>query len=387
MPKVDCGMSVLVDADEWCTADEVRERLGLASNETVRQLCKKGLLASNNVATKGRRYAKRWVDDLDRLIENYPPISRLDKALFELYALHRKYYDLPDCSQYRRKIHKAEIRSACKELVKSGRVWTTKQLASALGVSAVCVRKWARSDRMSTVQFGRTHYLTAHYASHLIKVWFEWKTVLSLAEEYEVLAYSIWESIRLKRLPAVKFPDGVFRVDPEVFRRHLVTLLKAKSEAEPLVTIDEAVRRIGCKRQVFMDRLCEGTVIGVGQLNTRRIPEYEVVRWEKWFTCLNDEFSWLDPIIKPLGRKPQILSTKQVAARLKISGERVGAWSKQGLLPFFPGSFTAPVGGSLVRLFVRRYIVGLQLYAGGGKVKCAHARAYKRLCQEKGNIV
>jgi len=386
MSKADYGMRVVVNADEWYSVNEVCEQLGIA-NHSVRQLCKDGLLAYNGVATKGRKYAKRWVDDLARLTENYPPSSKQDKALFELYALHRKYYDVPDCSPYHLRLHKAAIKSACTALVDSGRVWTTAQLAVALGVTAVCVRTWARSERMSTVHFGRTHYLTAQYASYICRVWLEWNTVLQLAEEHGILAYNIWEWIRLKQLPAVKFLDGVIRVDPKVFRRYLASLPKAEYKAESLVTIDEAVRRIGCRRNVFMDQLCKGTIVGVGRWNTRRIPEEEVARWEKWFSCLNDEFSWLDPLIKLPRRKPEVLSAKQVAARLKISGERVGAWSKQGLLPFFPDSFTAPVDGNLVRLFVRRYIVGLKQYAGGSKVTCAHARAYKKLCQEKGNIV
>jgi hypothetical protein len=134
----------------------------------------------------------------------------------------------------------------------------------------------------------------------------------------------------------------------------------------------------------LIGRISIGAVVSEGFSEGRRIPEHEVARWEKWFKHLNDEFDWLEPIITHPGRPVKTLHGKQVMAILGKSQPAITRWSQEGLLPFYPASFSQ--GDRVVRLFVQRYIMGLKRYAGG-KVLPRHAVEYKKLCQEKGNIV
>lgn len=361
----------------WYVASEVADLLGFKDSGSVSDLAKKGFLLTNNVSGGGRRYCKKWVDDLARLQENYLGFRLHDHVLYELYSLHVRYANAPD------ERSREEIILARELLVKSGRARSLRDLANALNVPMWRVRNWAHNGSLGAVKVGLSYYLSARRAEQVAYVWFKWPTVVELAFTQHIQPRKIWAWIERKGMPAYKFLDGNYRINPEQFQEFLDSLPGKK---EGLLTVDEAVSRIGCDKHTFLARVCEGGIVTVGRYRELRIPEQEVARWEKWFKHLNDEFSWLEPVVAQSGQTVPTLYVRQVTSELGISAPTITVWAQQGLLPFYPGSF-ATNGHHTIRRFVRRYILGLRGYAGAPKVAKRHAVDYKRLCEEKGNIM
>jgi len=372
-----------VSQEEWYTSAQARELLGL-KERAVADLGAKGLLRTNEVATKGRRYAKDWVDDLVALLALYPPARNRDTALFELYALHRQYLAVPtDITRGRRDAQRAVLKSARDELVASGGVWPLERLAAELNLSPRRLRWWKRSGELAAVQFGPACFVTARYARYVVEVYTRWLTVDEAADAAGVTASGVKGWIAKDWIPVVML-QGMNRIDP----RQLAAFLEARSapaSEEPTFSFEEAAREIGCTARALASRVSAGGVMASGWRDTRRLSKDEVARWKEWFNKLNAEFSWLQPVVERPGRKVRTITARQTARILGIGSGTTSLWSQADLLPFFPGSFL--VRGPVTRLYVRQYVMGLRRFASGPKVRKREAVAYKKLCQEKGNIV
>lgn len=365
---------------EWYESARACAVLGV-SDRVLRGLAQKGYVPTRRYADMRLEYPKDWMEDLARLLSCGSSERYGDRALFELYKLYRSYYDIDHCTTAQLNYRRKKVGIARRKLIASGSIWRMQQLATRLNVPLSRVIDWAHAGRMQVLRFGRSYYLTARYAKYIIELWTEWQTVADLALLHNVTRYKIRDLIRRKKLAAVTFVDGYIRADPAMLRE-LLTL--RPQEKEGCYTLEEAAKRIGCDKHTLIESVCRGTVASVGCGDDRRIPEREIVRWEEWFKHLNDGFAWLEPIITHPGRSVQTMLAKHVITVLGKSQPTITRWSKEGLLPFYPDSFTK--GCRVLKLFVRRYIMGLKQYAGE-KVLRSHAVEYKKLCQEKGNIV
>jgi hypothetical protein len=276
----------------------------------------------------------------------------------------------------------AEVHLACRTLIEAGEVRTLNQLAEAVGFPFPRMRSWARKGFVEALKFGKTYYVSEKYALYFIDVWTRWETVKELSAKSGVKAGTIAYWANKQKVRAVRFANGGHRIDPQSFYEYLE---KGRFVAEG-VTVDDAVARIGCNPGTFACRVSQGVIVSVGEGANRRIPEEEVIRWEKWFKRLNAEFAWLEPVIIQPERQVETITLQQGRRILGVQQTTMATWSKDGLLPFFPGSFTAE-GGSVMRLFVKRYILGLQRFVYGGKATRAKVIAYKACCEERGDIV
>lgn len=361
----------------WYTTAQTCVLFRLENAKAPAELHSKGLLPSKKNAA-GRLYAKDWVDALAALLVNYPSMHSRDERLFELYALNREYHSHADASPDQRKRLRAKVKRKCEQLCADGKVWKLQQLAEVLELSEDRVRAWAHRGKLSALRFGNTWYLTARYAKYVVRVYTRWKTTHELAEEWNVPYDVLVEGwIGRGELPAVKFADGMYRIDPEVFRAHMA--------AYTGVTLQEAARRIGCDKSTLTQQVHSGTVASTGWRYSRRIPEQEVAKWEELFNNLNADFAWLQPIVAQPGQAVQTLTSRQTQRALKASPAHLTLMSQEGLLPYFPRSFV--VRERVIRIYVRRYIIGLAAYVGGGTATRRQAAAYKALCKERGNIV
>lgn len=360
---------------EWYTLSTTKTLLK-TSERVLRVWVERGYAATNGRSHKARRYAKDWVDGLARLLSLYPPMRFTDEALLELYGLQREFNNLPPVARER---HSARVRSLAERLADSGQVWRLEKLAAELGFSLSRLQKWSLVGKLSALRVGRNYYVSAVYGRYIVDVYSHWLTAEEAATKLGIWASSALERIARGKLPAVKCADGRYRIDPEVLKPFIVDL-----PDEPVVSVDEAVRRIGCVRRTLDYQIEHGRVATVGRHGKRQISEREVVRWQAWFSTLNG-FEWLQPQVTLTNRYKETFSLKQVAGKLKLGTATVGRWARLDLLPFLPASFSDE--HKLERLFVKRYIEGLQRYARGEPLTLELAAEYKSLCEKNRRIV
>lgn len=366
--------------NEWYTRAESCALLRV-SPRVLHALCEKGQVATNGRTLKACLYAKDWVDGLAQLLSVYPPMRYLDETLFQLFVLWKEFHaPMPGSTRNARDMRSIKVRKATERLVASGSAWRLEEVAAELDVPLERLRKWSRTGRLAAMRIGRDYFLSARYAKYIVEVYTQWLTVSEAAEKL-----GIWESATRQRivqgyLPAFKCADGRYRINPKVIKDHIVAL-----PDEPSMSIVEAASRLGCEQRTLHGQISKGRVIAVGPNSRRLITEREVTRWEAWFFSLNPGFEWLQTPITLANRDRETVSLKRASKALKVGTATVGRWAEAGILPFLPDSF--PSDTKLTRLFVRRYIIGLQRYARNEHVTLLQAVAYKKLCQERGDIV
>jgi hypothetical protein len=369
-----------MDTTGWYTPAQTRALLKLAA-KTPAQLSARGLLPFKGVRGAGRFYSREWVDDLARLLANYPSWRSCDMVLFELYAQYRNYHEsLPRDTRYYRLLHHRKVWNECEELVAAGRAWTLQQLADELDLPLWRMHHWVKQGRLSALRFGDRGYLSARYGRYVVEIWTQWETMAVLGERWGISEHTIREWVHKEEFPAVVTWNNALRINPEVFRK----FVEARAP-EGTVSLDDTARRLGLEVHAVVCRISKGGLSSVGFKATRRVPEEEVAHWEKWFKSLNPEFAWLEPILVRPGHSVRTLTSPQTYRMLNVSPATLSNWCRAGLLPFYPASFA--MTGSPIHKFVLRYIAALQRYAGGEKVTYKQVRDYKALCQEKGNIV
>lgn len=362
--------------DEWCTPAEACQLLNV-SPIALKRLGGLGLLPTNGGVTSARRYAKDWVRGVAEQLAYYPSLRYVDDVLFELYAVFHAYHDTPEGFTRRRNdVRRAKVKQRLEPLLASGQVWDFNRLSEVLGSTVQVLNRRVREGRMGALRIGQEYYVTETYARYLIKIYTVWKTVGEAAAMWSVPRTTLISQIESGRLQAIKGADNIFRINPKDLAAHY-----GKSVDEDSVTVDEAVRRLGCGRTSLARAILAGTVASTGQHETRRIPEAEVERWAQWFKNLNPEFAWLQTRITSTALT---FSAKQTITALRINIATLLDWSRSGLLPFFQGTFP---GAKEYRLFVRQYVEGLARYARGAKIDKKLALAYKQQCQESGYIV
>jgi excisionase family DNA binding protein len=368
---------------KWYTRSEAAERLGVDALAPSR-LSTRGLLKSNGLQKSQQRFDASWVDEIAALIAMAPPQKNYDQALFELYALYREYHTIPEgVSRGGKDMHHARVQKACQEIVVAGRLWTLEQLAEQLNMRVERLRGWVTKNRLCALRLGQRTYLTARYGRFVVHVVTKWLTVDEAAEKWRITPGTINKWISHGGLDAIRLPDGMRRIEPKVLERYMNA--RASQSDDTAMPLDVAAAFIGCTYASLRSNVSDGTVKSEGFGGTRRIPKEEVLKLHEWFNNLNAEFRWLQPLLRRPVSEVQTLTAQQTARILKVGPGAITLWSQNGLLPFVPLSFMCT--GSIIRKFVRLYIVGLSAYADGGKVARHQVRAYKKLCQEKGNIV